>query len=83
MKTQEPRFGPLRQAGVDQRERIATEPERQEAERETKRKELGVSDDLAKIAGVNTAMLVAFGENEIKTLTAKARRMIGQKSRGL
>jgi len=42
--------------------------ERQEAEREAKRKELGVSDDLAKVAGVTTAMLVAFGENEIKTL---------------
>ena len=42
--------------------------ERQEAEREAKRKELGVSDDLAKINGVTTAMLVAFGENEIKTL---------------
>src|SRR5438477_201374 len=42
--------------------------ERQEAEREAKRKELGVSDDLAKISGVTTAMLVAFGENEIKTL---------------
>src|SRR5207237_7334592 len=42
--------------------------ERQEAEREAKRKELGVSDDLAKVPGVTTAMLVAFGENEIKTL---------------
>jgi N utilization substance protein A len=38
------------------------------AERDAKRKELGVSDDLAKIHGVTTAMLVAFGENEIKTL---------------
>ena len=27
-----------------------------------------MSDDLAKISGVTTAMLVAFGENEIKTL---------------
>ena len=42
--------------------------ERQEAERDAKRKELGVSDDLAKIPGVTTAMLVAFGENGIKTL---------------
>ena len=42
--------------------------ERQEAERDAKRKELGVSDDLAKIPGVNTAMLVAFGENGIKTV---------------
>ena len=42
--------------------------ERQEAERDAKRKELGVSDDLAKVPGVTTAMLVAFGENGIKTL---------------
>ena len=42
--------------------------ERQEAERDAKRKELGVSDDLAKIEGVTTAMLVAFGENDIKTV---------------
>src|SRR5499427_4318231 len=42
--------------------------ERQEAEREAKRKELGVSDDLGKISGVTSAMLVAFGENQIKSL---------------
>ena len=48
--------------------------ERQEAEREAKRKELGVSDDLAKIPGVTTAMLVAFGENGIKTLEDLAER---------
>jgi N utilization substance protein A len=42
--------------------------ERQEAERDARRKELGVSDDLAKIPGVTTAMLVAFGENDIKTV---------------
>jgi N utilization substance protein A len=42
--------------------------DRQEAEREAKRKELGVSDDLAKIHGVTSAMLVAFGENAIKNL---------------
>jgi len=42
--------------------------ERQEAERDAKRKELGVSDDLAKIQGVNTTMLVAFGEHGIKTV---------------
>jgi transcription termination/antitermination protein NusA len=42
--------------------------ERQEAERDARRKELGVSDDLAKISGVTTAMLVAFGENDIKTV---------------
>ena len=42
--------------------------ERQEAERDARRKELGVSDDLAKIPGVTTAMLVAFGDNDIKTV---------------
>jgi N utilization substance protein A len=42
--------------------------ERQEAERDGRRKELGVSDDLSKIPGVTTAMLVAFGENDIKTV---------------
>jgi N utilization substance protein A len=40
--------------------------EKQESERDAKRKELGVSDDLAKIPGVTMAMLVAFGENGIK-----------------
>jgi N utilization substance protein A len=42
--------------------------DRQEAERDAKRKELGVEDAVAKVAGVTTAMLVAFGENEIKTV---------------
>ena len=42
--------------------------EKQEAERDAKRKELGVADELATIPGVNTAMLVAFGENDIKTV---------------
>ena len=42
--------------------------ERQEAERDAKRKELGVSDDLVKIQGVTSAMLVAFGEHGIKTV---------------
>lgn len=42
--------------------------ERQEAERDARRRELGVSDDLVKVAGVTSAMLVRFGENGIKTL---------------
>jgi N utilization substance protein A len=42
--------------------------EKQEAEREAKRKELGVADELGKLQGVTTAMLVAFGENDIKTV---------------
>jgi N utilization substance protein A len=42
--------------------------EKQEAERDARRRELGVADELAKIPGVTTAMLVAFGENDIKTV---------------
>jgi N utilization substance protein A len=42
--------------------------EKIEAERDARRRELGVSDDLARVEGVTTAMLVAFGENGIKTL---------------
>ena len=42
--------------------------EKIEAERDAKRRELGVSDDLIKVNGVTTAMLVAFGENGLKTL---------------
>ena len=39
-----------------------------EGELETKRKELGVQDDLKTVPGVTSKMLVKFGENEIKTL---------------
>lgn len=42
--------------------------EQQEAERDSKRRELGVADELAEIPGVNTAMMVALGENGIKTV---------------
>ncbi len=42
--------------------------EKQESERDARRRELGVDDDLARVAGVTTAMLVAFGENSIKTV---------------
>jgi len=42
--------------------------EKIEAERDARRRELGVSDDLVRVEGVTTAMLVAFGENGIKTL---------------
>jgi N utilization substance protein A len=41
---------------------------RQEAELETKRKELGVEDALKDVPGVTGRMLVAFGEHEIKTV---------------
>lgn len=39
-----------------------------EAENEARRTELGVADELKEIDGVTTAMLVAFGENDIKTV---------------
>jgi N utilization substance protein A len=42
--------------------------EKLESERDARRRELGVSDDLSKVEGVTTAMLVAFGENGVKTL---------------
>ena len=42
--------------------------EKQEAERDARRKELGVADELKEVQGVTTAMLVAFGENDIKTV---------------
>jgi transcription termination/antitermination protein NusA len=39
-----------------------------EAEMDEKRKELGVEDTLKDVPGVTTAMLVRFGENDIKTV---------------
>jgi N utilization substance protein A len=42
--------------------------ERQEIELTEKRRALGVEDDLAEVEGVTSAMLVAFGENGIKTV---------------
>jgi len=40
----------------------------QEAELEAKRKELGVEDGMKAVPGVNSKMLVKFGENDIKTV---------------
>ncbi len=42
--------------------------DRLEAERDQKRRELGVADELAEVPGVTTAMMIAFGENGIKTV---------------
>jgi N utilization substance protein A len=39
-----------------------------EAEHEARRTELGVQDELKEVDGVTTPMLVAFGENDIKTV---------------
>src|SRR5690242_20012609 len=42
--------------------------EQQEAELDARRKELGVADELKEVPGVTTRMLVALGENDVKTL---------------
>ena len=42
--------------------------DRIEQERDARRRELGVEDDMAQINGMTTAMMVALGENDIKTL---------------
>ena len=42
--------------------------ERIEGERQARRKELGVEDALGEIPGVTSAMLVAFGENDVKNV---------------
>lgn len=42
--------------------------ERVAVEQEQRRRELGVEDDLAAIPGVTPAILVAFGENDIKSV---------------
>ncbi|MBU1212698.1 MAG: transcription termination factor NusA [Alphaproteobacteria bacterium] len=39
-----------------------------EAERDAERRELGVQDELAEVAGVTTSMLVAFGRGGVKTV---------------
>jgi N utilization substance protein A len=39
-----------------------------DAEHDARRQELGVADELKEVDGVTTAMLVAFGENDIKTV---------------
>ncbi|WP_336055679.1 transcription termination factor NusA [Nitratireductor sp. CH_MIT9313-5] len=42
--------------------------ERIEAEHDAKRKELGVEDELREIPGITTAMMVALGEDDVKTI---------------
>ena len=42
--------------------------ERLEAERDARRRELGVADELAGVEGMTSAMMVALGENGVKTL---------------
>jgi N utilization substance protein A len=40
----------------------------QEAELESRRKELGVEDDMKNVPGINSKMLVKLGENEVKSV---------------
>jgi N utilization substance protein A len=42
--------------------------ERLEAELESRRKELGVADDMKDVPGINSKMLVKLGENDVKTV---------------
>jgi transcription termination/antitermination protein NusA len=42
--------------------------EKQEKARDDRRRELGVADEVGQVAGVTSAMLVALGENGVKTL---------------
>ena len=42
--------------------------EQQEAERDARRRELGVADELADVPGMTTAMMVSLGENGVKTV---------------
>ena len=42
--------------------------EQLEAELETKRKELGVEDDMKTVPGMTSKMLVKLGENDVKTV---------------
>jgi transcription termination/antitermination protein NusA len=42
--------------------------EEQEAKRDAKRRELGVADELSEIPGMTTTMMVALGENGVKTV---------------
>ena len=41
---------------------------KEEAELDARRRELGVEDELNEVPGVTSAMLVKFGENEVKTV---------------
>src|SRR5689334_6932504 len=56
------------QTAAELQERARDYLERIAAEQDARRKELGVADELAEIEGVTPAMLVALGENDIKTI---------------
>jgi N utilization substance protein A len=54
--------------GAEIQSRAVAYLERIEAEQDQRRRELGVADELKEIDGLNSAMLVKLGENDIKTL---------------
>jgi N utilization substance protein A len=56
------------ETAVELQERAREYLEKLEAEQDAERKELGVADELKEVEGVTTAMLVALGKNDIKTV---------------
>ena len=56
------------ETGAEIQRRAQDYLDRIEAEQEARRTELGVLDELREIPGVTTAMLVAFGENDVKSI---------------
>ncbi|MFE1598662.1 transcription termination factor NusA [Methylobacterium sp. ID0610] len=56
------------ETGAEIQERAREYLARIEAENDARRKELGVEDELREIDGITTPMLVALGENEVRTI---------------
>ncbi len=56
------------ETGAEIQRRAQEHLDRIEAEHDARRKELGVADELREIDGITTPMLVAFGENDVKTI---------------
>ncbi len=54
--------------GIEIQRRAQDYLDRIESEQDARRRELGVEDDLRTIDGVTTPMLVAFGENDVKSV---------------
>ena len=56
------------ETGAEIQRRAQDYLDRIEAEQDAKRRELGVADELRSINGVTTAMMVAMGENDVKSV---------------
>ena len=56
------------ETGAEIQRRAQDYLDRIEAEQESRRRELGVQDELKEVDGVTVPMLVAFGENDVKTI---------------